>query len=268
LNNTGYGIVSLSLKYLHHRLVSGHRNGHGIHSPYLYDLIRNVVFNRAGTEVQEEILLWHRRLKKRDAYLEIHDHGAGSRITTEKRRKVSAMVKYASVSAKQGALLYRLCSWYRPELVLEFGSGLGVSTAYLAAGSKNTGIITVEGSPEKHAFAVENFPGRLCDRVEFIQGNFDDHFEMLLQRAGERTVVFIDGDHTYQSTIEKVSAFLNKKLQDTMIILDDIYWSDDMERAWKECLVDERVDVSLDLFHLGILIKRPAIVRQHIKVSF
>jgi hypothetical protein len=41
-----------------------------------------------------------------------------------------------------------------------------------------------------------------------------------------------------------------------------------MERAWKECLVDERVDVSLDLFHLGILIKRPAIVRQHIKVSF
>lgn len=268
LNNTGSGIVSLSLKYLRHWTVSGYRNGHGIHSPFLYDLVRNVLFNKAGTAVPEEILQWHRRLAHSKTYLEIHDQGAGSRITTAKRRKVSSLVKHASVTTRQGALLYRLCSWYRPGTVLEFGSGLGISTAYLAAGSVNTRIITVEGSPEKHACAVENFPDELSGRVDFVQGSFDDHFKMMLNRAGERTIIFIDGDHRYRSTIDKVMAFLNKELQETMIILDDIYWSADMERAWKECLMDERVALSLDLFHFGILIRRPAISRQHIKVNF
>lgn len=268
LNNTGSGIASLSLKFLRHKIVSGHRNGHGIHSPYLYDLVRNVVFNKAGTEVPEEILLWHRRLFKCKDDLEIHDRGAGSRTTTAKRRSVSSLVKQASVRPRQAALLYRLCRWYRPGLVLEFGSGLGISTAYLAAGSENAGIITIEGSPEKHAFAVENFPDGFSGMVDFIQGNFEDHFQMMLNRGGERTVIFIDGDHRYRPTVDKIRAFLNRELQETMIILDDIYWSDDMERAWRECLEDERVALSLDLFHFGILIRRPAIAKEHLKINF
>ncbi len=268
MNNTGSGIASLSLKYLRHRIVSGHQNGHGIHSPYLYDLVRNVLFNKARTEVPEELLLWHRRLSHCKTNLEIYDQGAGSRITTAKRRSVSSLVKHASITARQGALLYRLCRWYRPELVLEFGSGLGISAAYLAAGSGNARIITVEGSPEKHAYAVENFPAGLSCRVHFVQGSFEDHFEMMLNRAGERTIIFIDGDHSYRPTVDKVRSFLDKEPQEAMIILDDIYWSADMERAWKECIQNERVDVSLDLFHFGILIRRPAIARQHLMINF
>jgi predicted O-methyltransferase YrrM len=267
LNNTGSGIASLSLKFLRHRIFSGHRNGHGIHSPYLYDLVRNVIFNKAATVVPEEILLWHRNLANSKVYLDIHDHGAGSRVNKAKRRKVSSLVKHASITSRQGALLYRLCHWYRPRLILEFGSGLGISTAYLTAGSPDAQTATIEGSPEKHAYAVDHFPERLSSRVEFVQGGFDDHFEMMYNRAGERTVIFIDGDHRYRPTVDKVRAFLNKELAETMIILDDIYWSAEMEKAWEVCLNDERVDLSLDLFHLGILIRRPDIARQHLRIK-
>ena len=257
LNHTGSGKLSIILKYLQHRFTSRYRNGYGVHSPYLYALVRNVIFNRADMQVPEDLLLSHRRLRRDPVVIEVDDKGAGSRITRGTRRTIGSMVKHSSVTEKQGALLYRLCRWYQPETVLEFGTGLGISTSYLASGSGNAEIITVEGSAAKHAHAVRNFPGGVSEKVDFRSGTFAEHFEMMLNRAGERTIVFIDGDHRYQSTMNKVRAFLRRDLENIMVILDDIYWSDEMERAWKECLADPGINISLDLFHFGILIRNP-----------
>ncbi len=268
MNHTGSGKLLIILKYLQHRVVSRYRNGYGIHSPYLYALVRNVIFNRADVQVPEEVLLSHRKLRGDTIAIEIDDKGAGSRITSGARRTIGSMVKHSSVTEKQGALLYRLCRWYQPATVLELGTGLGISTSYLASGSGNAEIITVEGSAAKLAYAVHNFPVRVSKKVDFRSGTFAEHFEMMLNRAGERTIVFIDGDHRYQSTLNKVRAFLRRDLENIMIILDDIYWSDEMERAWKECLADPNVDISLDLFHFGILIRRPGIAKQHLIIKF
>jgi predicted O-methyltransferase YrrM len=231
-------------------------------------LVRNVIFNKAGLKVPGEILKWHRKMGSVNNHLLIRDHGAGSRIPCGTRRRVSKLVKRASVTEKQGALLFRICRWYRPELVVEFGTGLGISTGYLAAGTGGAGILTIEGCPEKHAYAVGHFPDHFSDRVGFYLGNFEDHLEMMVSRAGERTIVFIDGDHRYGPTIEKVNRFLNKGLTEIMFVLDDIYWSDEMESAWMQCCDNPRIDVSIDLFRSGILIKRPGIAKQHLKVAF
>ncbi|MEX2427577.1 MAG: class I SAM-dependent methyltransferase [Bacteroidales bacterium] len=268
MNHTGSGKLSIILKYLRHRLASRYRNGYGVHSPYLYALVRNVIFNRADIQVPEEVLLSHRKLRRDPVAIEVDDRGAGSLTTRGARRTIGSMVKHSSVTEKQGTLLYRLCSWYQPATVLEFGTGLGISTSYLASGSGNAEIITIEGSPEKHKYAVHNFPGGISKKVDFRSGTFADHFEVMLNRAGERTIVFIDGDHRYQSTMDKVRAFLHRDLENIMVILDDIYWSDEMERAWKACFADPKVDISLDLFHFGILIRKPGIVKQHLKIKF
>ncbi len=268
MNHTGSGKSSIILKYLQHRLTSRYRNGYGVHSPYLYALVRNVIFNRAYMQVPEEVLLSHRKLWRDPVAIEVDDRGAGSRITRGTRRTIGFMVKHSSVTEKQGALLYRLCRWYQPATVLEFGTGLGISTSYLASGSGDAEIITVEGSAAKHAHAVCNFPLGLINAVDFRSGAFEDHFEMMLNRAGERTIVFIDGDHRYQPTIDKVRAFLSRDLENIMVILDDIYWSDEMERAWKECIADPGISISLDLFHFGILIRKPGIAKQHMKIKF
>jgi predicted O-methyltransferase YrrM len=268
LNKKGSDIGSISLKYLQHLVSAGHRNGYGVHSPFLYDLVRNVIFNKVGLKVPPEILQWHRSMRRMSDCLVIHDHGAGSRVSSGAERKVAAMVKHASVNESQGALLYRICSWYRPGLVVEFGTGLGISTGYLAAGSGTTTVLTVEGSPEKHLYARDQFPETLAESVEFLKGKFEDHLEMMIDRAGERTIVFIDGDHRYAPTIEKLDRFLNKNLAEILFVMDDIHWSDEMESAWKLCCDHPLVDVSIDLFRMGILIKRPGIAKQHLKVIF
>lgn len=252
-------------------LRAGYRGGHGIHSPFVYDLVRNVVFNRNGLRVPEAVINFHKALSGTKAHIRITDSGAGSRVTSQQERRISSVVKWSSVTQKQGALLYRLCRWYRPSLVIELGSGLGISTAYLSAGAGSSPVVSIEGSPEKHAFAIAHRPVFTEGVTEFIMGGFDRCFPPLLERVCDKTVIFIDGDHRYQPTIEKVHALLQTMgdgIRELMIILDDIYWSDEMEKAWKAAFADHRVDISLDLFHMGILFTRPGIAKQHFNVFF
>jgi hypothetical protein len=90
-----------------------------------------------------------------------------------------------------------------------------------------------------------------------------------VEKAPNRTLFFIDGDHRYMPTMQRVRSVLDREtLTETMVILDDIYWSDEMERAWKEISGGLEDYISLDLFHMGILIRRPGISRQHFRISF
>jgi hypothetical protein len=46
---------------------------------------------------------------------------------------------------------------------------------------------------------------------------------------------------------------LQKCNEDSIIILDDIYWSKEMTNAWNELKNDKRFSISLDYYHFGVL---------------
>lgn len=269
MDKKGSGFIPISVKYIRHLLKARHRNGYGLHSPFVYELARNVIFNKNRWTVPGNVREYHRAMRRSDQKLVIYDHGAGSRVTGREERKVASIARHSSVTPRQGALLYRLSKWYRPAAVVEAGTGIGISTSYLAAGAENAVISTIEGSPAKHNFAREHTDAGSSGGLEFLLGTFDTHIDRLASAAPDRTLFFIDGDHRYHSTMERVrSVMAQKELTETMMILDDIYWSDDMERAWKDACAEPGVDVSIDLFHMGILFRRPGISRQHFRISF
>ena len=51
-----------------------------------------------------------------------------------------------------------------------------------------------------------------------------------------------------------------------MLILDDIHYSEEMERAWNELKNDERVTTSMDLYHIGLLFVNPYFLKRHYKI--
>ena len=114
------------LKYIEHLFYLRHRKGHGIHSPYLYEFVSRVVFNSKHTRVPGTILMEHSRL-----------------------RSESSFVRRASVSRKQGELLYRISQWFRPEMIVELGTGVGISTMYLASASRETPLHSIERDTER-----------------------------------------------------------------------------------------------------------------------
>ena len=48
-----------------------------------------------------------------------------------------------------------------------------------------------------------------------------------------------------------------------IIAIDDIHYSEDMERAWTEIKQDPRVTTTMDLYHMGLLFVDPHYLKRH-----
>jgi hypothetical protein len=90
---------------------------------------------------------------------------------------------------------------------------------------------------------------------------------MVLQEMGKVDVAVMDGNHRYDPTIRyfnEISPFLH---DDSVVILDDIHWSAEMEKAWNEISSIPKVTLSLDFFHFGVLFFRKGRVVEHFRLK-
>jgi hypothetical protein len=69
-------------------------------------------------------------------------------------------------------------------------------------------------------------------------------------------LVFFDGNHQYQPTLDYFQAALGVIDDADILIFDDIHWSKDMEKAWSEIRNNEKVSCTIDLFFIGIVFFR------------
>ena len=81
-------------------------------------------------------------------------------------------------------------------------------------------------------------------------------------------LVYFDGNHRLQPTLEYFNLCLQKKTPDTVFIFDDIYWSREMKSAWDTIIQNKEVTISIDLFKLGIVFFRSGIPKQHFQLKF
>ncbi|WP_443632869.1 hypothetical protein ABXT64_10420 [Candidatus Marifrigoribacter sp. Uisw_064] len=56
---------------------------------------------------------------------------------------------------------------------------------------------------------------------------------------------------------------MNKVTNNSVIIFDDIYWSSAMNEAWLEICENEKVKISIDMFHWGLIFFRKEQQKQH-----
>ena len=232
-------------KYISHLFHTRHRHGHGIHSPYLFEFVNTVLFNSQGTEAPREILKEHRKL--RSAY---------------------AFVRRSSVSQRYGLLLYRITRWFQPEMIIELGTGMGISTLYLSSGSPGTPLHSIERDRERAALAAQLICRCCPGPVSIHWGEMEEKLEDVGLLIPQRFVAFVDGNHHYEPTVEYVRKLMERAGDEAVLVLDDIYWSRGMYRAWKEVSSWPEVRVSIDLFHMGILLLRKDLHKTEIKINF
>ena len=255
-------------EYLRHLLYLRHRKGYGIHSPYLFEFVNKVIFNKAGLRVPPELLKAHRELKSDRTMIPVTDLGASSVICRARMRSVASFVRHSSVSKKYGALLHRITLWFQPEAIIELGSGLGISALYLASARPQVPMHSIEGNPHRAVFAERLVAGQNLALVSVHQGEMGVELDKLLPKLKSRFVAFVDGNHRYEPTVSYVEKLMQVAGDDALIILDDIYWSKEMFRAWKELVSRPETRVSLDLYQMGIIILRKDLAKANIKIKF
>lgn len=256
------------LKYIEHQFYRRYRQGRHIHSPYLFEFIHEVVFNASKRGVPAEIRKVHKALRKDRNLIPAGTMGAQSAVDKSENRTVGSFVRSSSVSHKNGALLYRITQWFKPETIVELGTGLGISTIYLAAGSPQTQLHTIEGNHNRADFSSRVIKRSGLESVKVHRGAFEQKLEELIPDLRGRFVAFVDGNHYHEPTVRYIRSLVDLAGDEALIIMDDIYWSKEMQLAWKEVISWPEVKVSIDLFHMGILLLRRDLHNARLKIKF
>lgn len=245
-------MVSSYIKYL---FKASNGKGHGIHSPFVYQFIREVLNDSNHYEAYGEIESIRNEMLKDQRELDVKDLGAGQRYYTEKRR-VSQIAGNSVKPARFGQLLYRIAKFYNARSVLELGTSLGITTLYLSKAINDGMITTIEGSENIVEVAKQNFARSHAQNIRVISGEFSQKLPEVLGNMNSIDLAFIDGNHRYQPTLNYFRAISAKTHDGSIIILDDIHWSGEMEKAWEEIKREEISRCTIDLFYMGIVFFR------------
>ncbi len=255
-------------KYLFYYLHASSGKGHGIHSPFVYDFIKNVLNDKNKYADYKGIESKRKELLEDTSYINVEDFGAGSGIIKTQKRQVKKIASSSLKPKKYAQLLYRIVQYYKPKNIVELGTSFGITTAYLASGHREN-VYTLEGATAIADIAGKGFSEQGIQNIELLQGSFDTTLPLLISRIQPAGLVFIDGHHKKQPTINYFQQLLGKSTSSTIFIFDDIHWSREMEEAWMMIKADPSVTLTIDLFFIGIvLLRKDFKVKQHFTIRF
>jgi predicted O-methyltransferase YrrM len=264
-----YSRLRLGIDYLKYLVTARNGRGHGIHSPFVYDLVRNVLMDKKeypGYAIPEQ---YRKMLLKDRTVLEVEDLGAGSVLGTIKKRKVSDIARTSVKPKRYSKLLYRLAGHYRYKRILEMGTSLGVTSSYLASVPGVEQVVTMEGAGEVAAIAQRHFEANNMSHVHLVKGGFESQLEGALSGLGGVDLAFIDGNHRLEPTLHYFDQILPWTHEDSCLVFDDIHWSEGMESAWERIRKDDRVTLTIDLFFIGLVFFRKEFrEKQHFVIRF
>lgn len=256
--------------WLRHQLTARNSGGHGIHSPYLFEWVRMVMNDPHRFYAWDKIEQVHERLLSDERELVFVDYGSGASVKGEERvLKVCDIAKTSLSKKKYAQMLARLVNWLgtsdKPETrsltIVELGTSLGITTAYMAAMDSRNKVVTYEGCSAVSSIARETWKALGIRNIDCRVGEIQ--VDVLSADLQQVDVVFVDANHTYAGTRAYLNILLEKVHAKSVIVIDDIHYSPAMEQAWREICADERVTSSMDLYQMGMLFFDPHFWKRH-----
>jgi predicted O-methyltransferase YrrM len=252
--------IRFAADYLLYRLKAKTR--HGLHSPFVYRLVDDVIYDYHAKKVYPEVESIRKGLLNDDRMITVTDLGAGSHVNNNKQKRIGDIAKNALKPPQLAQLLYRLVADLQPRNIIELGTCLGTTSIYLQKAAPDAKVYTLEGCPETAKIAKESFEKAQINNIELITGNFDNTLPGVIEGLDQLDFVFVDGNHQKDATLKYFEWCLPKVHDNTLLIFDDIYWSEGMKEAWAQIKAHPQVTVTVDLFWIGLVYFRKGQVKE------
>lgn len=282
-----FGTFKIALRFI--KFYHKAKTKYNVHSPFVFEFINSVLEENRQFYVFKEAEILRGQLLASKDILAVEDFGAGSHVDgTKKQRRVRDIAASALSPAFQCQWLFHICNTYKPLTIIELGTSLGVSTLYITEGCPTeTQIFTLEGSTAIAQTARRNFDWfyntfnkiglkranlemlnyaavyeKLIPivasekRIKIVVGNFNETYKNTLHKVGKLDLAFLDGNHRYEPTMQYFHQSLAHTHEGSILIFDDIHWSEDMEKAWTEIQSHPSVRLTIDLFWCGLVFFR------------
>lgn len=210
------------------------RRGYGVHSPFAFQLITDIVYERLPYYAYGELKAMRRSLPR------------GVALYPERVDK----------------LLFRLVNYFRPQSILEVGTGAGLSLCYMATGRVGARCVSLPGEDASVVVAecVDS-----CENVTVVTGPLMETLQKEL--ALEPKVDFLHIAHTddYAQVLEK---FFPHATEKSVVVIEGIYDTRAKQEWWRGVVANERTGITFDLYDVGLVFFDSAKNKQHYVVNF
>lgn len=190
------------------------RKGYNVHSPFAFDLITRVIYEKEPYYAYKEL----KNEEKKQAHL---------RDKNWKREP-----------EKVKRLLFRLVNKNQPATIADIGTPSS-SALYLQAGKKTADYISAT-----------------------------DLTELFLEKGVPIDLLYL---HNYKNPtlIEQTFQLCTNRIRpQSVCIIEGIGYTKPMKALWKQITTNEKVGITFDLYHLGIIYFDKTKIKQHYKVYF
>tara|TARA_Y100000385_G_scaffold214729_1_gene223304 strand:- start:1398 stop:2111 length:714 start_codon:yes stop_codon:yes gene_type:complete len=219
---------------------------HSVHSPLVYQFINQVL--NSNKDSKYPLAEYERkRLQSDTTLINFVDFGKSGK-TYEK--KINTIAKSSLKSKKYAQLLRRIVQHFQPNKVLELGTSLGITTAYLAY-DQSVDITTLEGSERVAQEAEQVWKNLKLSQIQCITGDFDKTLLPVTQQSFD--LIYLDGNHRCEPTLAYFEMLKKNSYKKTIFIFDDIHYSKSMEEAWRQIKQQADVTITIDLFFIGLV---------------
>ncbi len=242
---------------------------HRVHSPFVYNLYMNQILDNRDYYIYEEIEIIRKQLLESKEAIHWREYGAGkSSKNSKNKRQISELASKSLAPAKYARLLHRLVLHFSPKLTVELGTCLGITTLYLSKSNSQSKVISIEANEECAEIAMKNFESLNASNIQLIQGVFSEKLLEILKLYLVIDFVFLDGDHKYQSTINYINQLLPNLAETSILIMDDIHWSPEMDKAWQYVKQLPQVTVTIDIYRMGLVFFHKGQSKEHFTLRF
>jgi len=171
---------------------------------------------------------------------------------------VGRIARYSSVHAPWGRLLLALVRATSPAYVLELGTAIGISGAYISTALAVHGrgrLVTIEATPELAAQARWLFDRlglvNVEQRVDWITA---DSLAGVRRSYGPADFIYVDAIKDGDVLIDVHRRLSELASRDAVVVYDDVDWSEEMIAAWTAIQDEPSVGTSIDLGRMGIVV--------------
>jgi len=193
------------------------RGGHGVHSPFAFDLI---------TKVIEE---------KRQYY-------CYERLSSA-RRQIQQNIDKPCFSEGENRFLFRLANYFKPKTIFITGRNLGLTPLYVTAYSKETVCTAFETEPT--AMPITRY---YADK--YARGSVHIHDCAPGKPNNIDLIIWGSARDISLSTFEE---YLAHTRNDSVMVISGIRASSKNKRVWRSICAHSKVSVTVDLYNLGLV---------------
>lgn len=226
--------------YLH--FISKATNQHGVHSPFVYDLAINCIYNHQRYEGYKSIKSYQQKIAP---------------LFHETSRKTPQF------SAKKSKLLHRLACHFSPKIIIDHSYSTGQVAAALSS-YKSVKTLYSSISSEKHTEDLKSLLRSTQQANIAFSPSAMDHFFSTTDTSFD--LAFLSSTDQAENSYKQYLKLLPSATEESILIIDNIYQSQATEKAWNAIKQHEQTRVTVDLFYVGVVFFRTAQVKQHFRL--